>query len=72
MSSALTPSSTFIETMTHQTRVRTQPVLIRSSVMAKEVLLHAEARMASVPEMLMRRGILKRKLEMGMSQMCLP
>lgn len=72
MNSALRPRAMFMETMMHHTRAHIQPWLTLSSVTAKDVLLHAAARMASVPEMFMGSGILKMKFSTGMSQMCLP
>ena len=62
----LSPSATLTETMMNHTNFLVHPLDIRSTVIAKEVLLHRAARMEKEPAMLLysRKGTKRSKLKM--------
>ena len=72
--SAVRAMATFIVTIIHQTSifVHVQGLIIRSSVMANDVLLHTAATTEKVPAIVMFSGRPVKRWLGGMSQTCFP
>jgi hypothetical protein len=69
---ALAPMMTVIDMMINHMAHRIQPVEIRRTVMAKDVLLHKAAKMEKVPAALETKTSRGKMLGSGISHVCLP